>query len=376
MQRKSILAAVAFAAAGALLAGTCLALPDPARWRAADGYLIREAYRLGPSVAAATFPGWQPGSVPVLVTNGRANYLVSPWDGAPAGRPVAADGLAVRRLDRLVIPVIANAAIPVNDRPVALITSKALLEQTLGGIITELDMAAGGEAGLVRSLLKAGSGRRITPEEYVGVILHESFHIYQLPVLEQWWDRLGDDQGQRELWAILYADSANNQWQTREGELLLDAVEAPDRSTARAAVDGFLAVRAERAAYWTGKLGEAKASQLLEWERLYEWQEGLACYIQMQTYLAGSGPGYTPLPEVAKLAGYNGYHEGAETGRDYLIAQIGLPVESAAPRDRVCRLGAGQALALDRLLPAWQGQAAQGAPLTRLLQQVSAGSQE
>jgi hypothetical protein len=377
MQRKSLVAIVAFALCGALLAGVWRALPDPAAWRPTDGYLIQEAYRLGPAVAAATFPGWQPETVPVLVTNGRANYLVSPWPGAPAGHPVRADGLSVTLLSRLVVPVIANAAIPVNDRVVALVTGKEVLEQALGGMVAELGMAGGSETALLRGLLQAGSGRRITPEEYVTVILHESFHTYQLPVIERWWRRLGDDdESQQELWATVYTDEQNNQLQNEEGRALLAAALAPDDATARAAVRTFLQARDDRADYWQGKLGAGKAGLLLEWERLYEWQEGLASYVQMEAYRVAVATGHSALPEVAGMPGYSGYRGGADSGRSRLISAIGAPVASAAPRERVGRLGAGQALALDRLLTGWKVRAAVGTALTDLLREAVSEPQE
>jgi hypothetical protein len=376
MQRRSLVAAIAFVLCGASLAGVWRALPDPAAWRQTDGSLIQEAYRLGPAVAAATFPGWQPEAVPVLVTNGRANYLVNPWPGAPDGRPIRVDGLTVTRLSRLMVPVIANSAIPVNDRVVALVTGKDVLEQALGGMVAELGMAGGSETALMKGLLQAGSGRQITPEEYVTVILHESFHTYQLPVIERWWHRLGDDDSQQELWATIYTDEQNNQLQNEEGRALLSAALAPDEAAARAAVRAFLQARDDRAAYWQGKLGAEKAGLLLEWERLYEWQEGLASYIQMEAYRVAVASGHSALPEVAGMPGYSGYRGGADSGRSRLISDIGAPVASVAPRERVGRLGAGQALALDRLLPGWKAQAAAGTALADLLREAAAEPQE
>ncbi len=369
MGRKSLMAAIAFGLAGLLLAGAWMALPDPAAWRTDDGYLIQEAYRLGPQVAAATFPGWKPGDVPILLTNGRANYLVNPWPGAPEGRRIPVDGLTVDRLDRLVVPVVANAAIPVNGRTVALVTGKEVLEQLLGGLVAELDMVGGGQAALIRGLLKEGSGRRITPEEYVTVILHESFHTYQIPVLLDWWERLGEDETGRELWRTVYVDPENNRLQNEEGQALREAVQAPDAAGVRSAARRFLQARDQRIAHWQTQLGTAKADLLMEWERMYEWQEGLACYIQAETYTVVRS-GYHSLPKVARMPGYTGYQDGPETGRAYQINQISQPVESYAPRERTCRLGAGQALILDRLMPGWQERAATGEPLVEMLREA------
>jgi hypothetical protein len=138
----------------------------------------------------------------------------------------------------------------------------------------------------------------------------------------------------------------------------------------------FLQARDDRADYWQGKLGAGKAGLLLEWERLYEWQEGLASYVQMEAYRVAVATGHSTLPEVAGMPGYSGYRGGADSGRSRLISAIGAPVASAAPRERVGRLGAGQALALDRLLTGWKVRAAAGTALTDLLRGAVSEPQE
>jgi hypothetical protein len=152
-------------------------------------------------------------------------------------------------------------------------------------------------------------------------------------VLKGWHD-LAFDQG--ELWSLIYADAENNRFQDEEARLLQAAAQAPTTEGAKAIVQHFLTVRNQRWAHWEEKVGAAKSGALLEWERRYEWQEGLATYVEWTLQ-----PGRT--------------------------AEIGKPVSAMQPRERIYRLGAAQALLLDRLAPGWQAQAMTGISLTDLL---------
>jgi hypothetical protein len=303
---------------GALLAGVWFALPDPLAFRPEDREAIRRGQERGREVAAAVgFPGWRPWESTVLLTRGRVNYLISPE-------------LSVQRLDPPEIPVIANGVARVKGQGVLVMAAKSDLETVLGGLAGEMDLAGGsGDKALIQGLLRTGQGRPLSDEEYLGVYLHEAFHLYQLDVLENWADRLPP---QNQLWQSVYTDPANNALQDQEGTALLAAVRAPTPEGARAEARRFLAIRKERQARWQ-----------LDWELFYEWSEGLARYIQIK-----AGPA------------------------EPLIDQIGQPVDATFTRERVYRMGAGQALVLDRLLPGWQDRAARGEALLTLLAEALA----
>lgn len=374
MEGKTVRAAAAYGAVGAMLLGWLLWLPDWRDWQPADALYIREARRLGAAVAAATFPGWQPQRQPLLVTKGRVNYLVgfpAAVPGAPTGRPVPADGLAVLRLDRPEVPLIAAGAFTLAGRPVAIIPGKSALDQTLSAFAEGVGSAGDG-SDLVRGLLKVGGGVRLTPEQFVTLILHESLHAWQAPVLDGWMDRL-DRHGvdDTELWRTVYGDADNNRLQNREVELLVAAFTAPTAEAALAPAQGFLAVRAQRAGRWAARLGPARAGALLDWEAAYEWSEGLARYIEIRAWETAADPAYRPLSELAAEPGYTGYAPGPGTGRQALIDQLAGPVDPAAPRERIYRLGAAQALVLDRLQPGWRAGAAAGTSLTELLSRAA-----
>lgn len=343
VRRRSWMAAVAFLCTGVVLSGAYLAAPDPQAWTPEDGAILEAAFRRGEAVADL-FPGWSPAESPVLLTKGKVNYLINFPAGAsaPPGKPVEAGGLRVSRLERPEVPVVANGVVPVNGEPVVLLAGRRQLEGAVGGLMAEQSLLGGGEAELMKGLLRTEAGRRFTDEEYVGVILHEAFHLYQLPAIERWTDGLTGTFADGRLWGEVYTDPENNRLQDREAAHLLAAVQAADLATVRAEAAAFLAVRAERDAYWQGRLG-AEAPAMREVERLYEWIEGLARYVQIMAQASG---------------------------REELIAQIGEPVDPAATRERVYRIGAGQALVLDRLAPGWQAEAMEGVPLEELLRRA------
>ncbi|MBP2017443.1 hypothetical protein J2Z79_000826 [Symbiobacterium terraclitae] len=459
-------AALLFLGAGLVLTAALAAAPDPRGWTAEDTALLEAALRRSER-AADLFPGWAPQETPILLTKGPVNYLVNfPAHAAtPPGRPVDAGTLRVVRLDRPEVPVVANGVVQVNGRPVALVAGRRQLERALGGLEAGAALAGalepgagpgGGEAELLKGLLRTGDGQALTDEAYIGAVVHEAFHVYQIPVLERWTAGWGEAHAQERLWGEVYRDPENNRLQNREAAYLLEAVRAAagvgtagsdegveaarsgagsgssvgavgagagagavgtgsgtgvgavgassgagvgavgaDSSTGvgavgagsgagvgamsagssaglgavhtdagagvaatdasagvaatdasadveavRAAAAGFLAVRAERAAYWRARLGPAAADPLLEVERLYEWLEGLARYVQAHV---------------------------EEAGLEALMEELASPVESGPVRNRVYRLGAAQALVLDRLSPGWRPAAMQGTSLEALL---------
>lgn len=337
-------AALLFLGAGLVLTAALLAAPDPADWTDEDTALLQAALRLGEQVADL-FPGWAPQETPVLLTKGRVNYLVNfpPELEAPPGRPVGAGTLRVVRLDRPEVPVVANGVVKVSGRAVALVAGRAQLEGAVGRLEAGLTLADGGEAELLKGMLRAGAGQSLTDEAYVGAVVHELFHVHQIPALEQWTADWDGAYAQERLWGEVYQDAENNRLQNLEAAYLLEALQAPDDGAARDAAARFLAVRAERAGYWQTRLGPVVADPLLELERLYEWLEGLARYVQ-----AHVEPG----------------------GVEALMDELTEPVEAGIARDRVYRLGAAQALVLDRLSPGWRVEAMKGVSLEDLLREA------
>jgi len=346
-------AVVSYLGAGLLLAAALAAAPDPLDWTGEDAALLRAALHRA-AEAAGRFEGWDPARTPVLLTKGPVNYLVNfPAEaGAPPGRPVADGSLRVIRLDEPEIPVVANGIWKVGDRPVAVVAGRRQFDRAVGALEAGAGLLEGGEAGLLRRLLRAGAEARVTDEQYLGAVVHELFHAYQMPVAERWVSGWGDAHDPTRLWHELYREAENNRLQRREAERLLAAaqaaVRAEDESHVRAEAAAFLAVRDARATYWRDRLGAEAANPLLEVEQFYEWLEGLARYVQAHA---------------------------EEGGADALLAELAKLVDEAgAPRARVYILGAAQALALDRLSPGWQGRAMQGVSLEALLREAVAGT--
>lgn len=244
----------------------------------------------------------------------------------------------------------------------------ALLLGWLAGLAEGSGAAGGSE--LMRGLLRVGEGVRLTPEQYVTGILHELFHAWQAPALNRWMTRL-DQQGadDAELFRTVYGDAENNRLQDREVKTLLAAINAQTADAAGARAQEFLAVRAQRTALWVQRVGPARAGALLDRESMYEWAEGLARYVEIRSWETAGDPAYQPHPELAAEPGYAAY----AGGRQALLDRMAAPVDAAAPHERIYRLGALQALALDRVEPGWRARASTDVPLSELLRQAVGG---
>jgi|GEM_PF-3414235 len=367
MPARARWALVVYVVVGLALAGSWWALPDWRAWQPEDTRYIQELRRLGERVAAETFPAWRMGEMPVLLTKGPVNYLVDLADG-PSGRavPEAGGGLAVRRLDRPLVPVLAAGPYRVGEAGVILVPSKPALDNGFAAMQQQA-YAAGGEAGVLSGLLGLGA-EPLPPEEFTAVLLHEALHVHQMPLLEaavRRFEAMGLEQ--EELWE-LYRDERNSELQSREAALLFGALLAASEEEARALGREFLAARAERWAYWEGKLGAERAGAIREVERFMEWAEGLARYVELRAWEVGAAHASESL--LAGEPGYTGYRGDQTWGYAALRKQIGEPLPPDGNRERVYRFGAGQALLLDRIGVNWRDRADQGVDPERLLAEV------
>ena len=97
---------------------------------------------------------------------------------------------------------------------------------------------------------------------------------------------------------------------------------------------------------------------MVRFERLIEWEEGLAKYVELASWQrAGETPGYAPLAELAADPDFHGYDT-----FDSRWSQEMSTMKRQASREGVTRFyytGAAQAFLLDRLSPGWQAQAMQ-----------------
>lgn len=385
------------AIAGALAAGIALLaawnwLPGGQDFLPLDAAYVQEAQRLGRAVGEATFKDFDPSKIAFLIIKkGGQNYLIN-YSGKEKlrGKKLVVNGVVALHLRRPVVTVDVATVLPVRPDflrqaadtaiftvPAREMAAVAMGRTSLSGrFASELqvhDFSAGQEG-----LLQALAGTRIADESvpsdlYVTVLVHEAFHVYQWDRLRLWMQRMhehysrGNEKGDV-LLARAYKDQQVQELQRREGEWLYRALQATDRESIVRDAREFLQVRAVRRQRMEQILGP-DAAYAIELERLQEWIEGLARYIEIRGWQIGSAPGYHPTGALLGDPAFHGYragqsHTGIRWGARELIDEIG---QGSTGSEAWYTLGSGQALVLDRLNVPWHSEAMGPVPLEDLL---------
>lgn len=335
------------ALAGLVLAvsNRTLSIAPPATERLADVDKARlaEALHLKQALGNDLWPGLGDADFPVLLWNSETSFLVG-LDEAPAGwQPVAGDTFLGATYFRQRSDNPQNFAVPVGDRLAASIASKNeidafLVEQFQTMLPPLLDQVFP-----YRALIQPS-------EVQISAVLHEGFHVFQSQAAP---DKLAAAEAinarESDYWR---ADAATPDAWKQEVALLDKALKAATveetRSLARQFIDQRQARRAD----------QNLPDDLVRFERLIEWEEGLAKYVELASWrLAGETPGYAPLAELSADPDFKGYDT-----FDQRWSQEMSTMKRQATREGVTRFyytGAAQAFLLDRLAPGWQAQAMQ-----------------
>ncbi len=210
-----------------------------------------------------------------------------------------------------------------------------------------------------RLFLSAAGGRAW----YICAVLHESFHAYQgmrAPSLLAKSEDVYRQHASRYPWED--ADFAAD-WQAELGTLA-DAVQAESDSEALDLVRRFLDLRRAR------RTAAGLKNELIDLERLKEWEEGLAKYTELAVWRLAADPGYQPLPVLAADPDFHGYGGFAQRW-----SQEVDQIRRMANDDGDLRFyysGWAQAVLLDRLAPGWRARIlTEGIALEDILQEGS-----
>ncbi|MBC7343008.1 MAG: hypothetical protein H5U02_11300 [Clostridia bacterium] len=390
-------AATRVAIIGALAVGLALVaawnwLPGGQDFLSLDAAYLQEAQHLGRAVGEATFKDFDPSKIAFLIIKkGGQNYLVN-YSGKEKlpGKKLVVNGVAALHLRKPVITIDVGTVLPVRPDllrqaagtaiftvPAREMAAVAMGRTSLSGrFASELqvhDFSAGQEG-----LLQALAGPRIADESvpsdlYITVLLHEAFHVYQWDRLRLWMQRMHKNYstGSEKSIVLLeraYEDSQVQELQRREGEWLSRALQATDRESTVCYAREFLRVRAARRQRMEQILGP-DAAYAIELERLQDWIEGLARYIEIRGWQIGSAPGYHPTGALLSDPAFHGYRAGQSRtgirwGARELIDEIG---RGSTGSEAWYTLGSGQALVLDRLNVPWHSEAMGPVPLEDLL---------
>lgn len=184
---------------------------------------------------------------------------------------------------------------------------------------------------------------------YISAIIHESFHAYQGTVAPQ---RLvaAETAVSRSESRYPWDDAAmQDAWQA-ELDLLATAVQAETDAETADLAQQFLAQRTQR------RQTAGLASGLIAYEQQREWLEGLARYVELETWQQASlTTAYQPIAALQDDPDFDGYTTFDKRWAQE-IDQIGRMADDEGD-GRFYYSGMAQAVILDRLLPDWKTQA-------------------
>jgi uncharacterized membrane protein (UPF0127 family) len=209
-----------------------------------------------------------------------------------------------------------------------------------------------------------GDGRIILdPLRYVRFVVHEAFHAFQIDTMNGELPDFGLEGDERDLLPEL-GDSETAAGAAAEARALADGLRADDEADVVAAVESFLAQRADRRASMT--------EAAIALESSLEWTEGLARYADMALSEAAAGD-YGPTPDWSALSVYPAPGDILDELLGWLDDLTAVP---GTARDRYYEIGAAEARLLDRLMPGWHSRALPGGASLQSLLEEAVGKAE
>ncbi len=317
-----------------------------------DSARLQETLHLKQTLGEAVWPGWGQTDIPVIVWNRQFAFAVGLTE-APAGwEVVPGETFATEPYYRQAAHAPQNFAVRLGDRWAASMATKWETDDFLISKFREMMPGPLRPVFPYRLLI-------LPTEVQLCSVLHETFHAYQAQTSRARFDDAEKAYKSGDLyWA---ADEAMRAaWKT-EIDLLVRAVGAGSEAEARTLARQFLAARDQR------RQAARLDAGLVDYERRFEWLEGLAKYVELESWRqAATTAGYTPLPALnadPEFKGYATFSQRWGQELDQLRRQAEQPGET-----RFYYTGLGQAALLDRLRPGWKAQAlAEGAWLEGLL---------
>jgi hypothetical protein len=304
-----------------------------------DKARLAEALHLKGALGEATWPGFGAADIPILLWNRDYSFLfghpqpLAGWEQVPddtfAGQPYYRQ----RTLDPQ------NFTLQLGNRWVASMATK---------YETDLFFREKFQEGLPPVLKQVFPYRTLIfpSETQITAVLHEAFHAYEAIVAPELFAAANQVYGQAgRYWE---ADKAMHDAWTAESELLIQAIQADsDEKTADLARQ-FLEQRAQRRS--------GLDTGLVDYERKMEWLEGLAKYVEMESWRqAAESTAYKPVEEMTADPDFHQYGNFEQHSRQELNQ-----MRAQATREGDTRFyytGMVQAYLLDRLMPGWKARA-------------------
>lgn len=322
---------------------------------------LSETRHLRLSLGDSTWPGWSGADIPLIVYNEQYAFLLGypnppvgwmkvpsmearggPWELVPGD---TFDGQPYYRtpiLDPQKTPQ--GFTVKVGDKWVATFMTREYSQvefyrefrQTLPPFLSRLVPVR-----LVWALLMGKT------DSYIAALEHESFHAYEGIQAD---DRLNASE---EMYAVMESypfDAMAGPWR-QEMNVLVQAAQAGTDAEARDLVRQFLQLRVARR--------KGLTTDQVELERLREWEEGLAKYVELEiSRQAETNNSYLPVDAMAQDKSFKHYAGQQQFWSSQL--KEAAKTQGRSGDSRFYYSGNALAVVLDRLMPGWKTRALPG----------------
>lgn len=301
---------------------------------AVDKARLSEALHLKTTLGDQVWQGWGSTEIPVIVWNRSYEFLANYEGETPSGWSIAEDELNGRPYFQQKANEPQNFAVRVDESWAASIATKQETDVFLINTFQHVLPAPVKQIFPYRILIQPS-------ETQIGGLLHETFHVYQFlraPARITKAESIHKLEDQYESFSALKKESA----------ILADALKAKTQAEKIDLVRQFLATRDAR------RKDSNLSADLIDYERLLEWEEGTAKYTEVAILKqASETTDYQSLPEMKNDADFKEYQNFKQRWSQELI-QLRYP--TSLGETEFYMTGLAQGFLLDELMPGWKEQ--------------------
>ncbi len=303
-----------------------------------DKARLQETLHLKQELGEAVWPGWGQADIPVMLWNKDYSFLVGYPDPPADWAIVAGDDFDGQPYYRQPAQDAQNFAVEIGERRAASLATKWEMDNFMMSQFREMMPGPLKSVFPYRLLIQS-------TEVHISGVLHESFHVFQAEIAPIHFEDA--EKAYRDGERYWSADAAMHEAWKAEIDLLARAISSKSEDEAAELARAFLAQRDERRQTFGLDAG------LMDYERRFEWLEGLAKYIELGIWREASAtPGYASLPALADdpdFKAYTTYSQRWSQELDQMKRQAALEGDV-----RFYYTGMAQAVLLDRLTPDWK----------------------
>jgi hypothetical protein len=330
-----------------------------------DKARVEEAFHLRRQLGDRIWAGWAAAEIPLILYNEEQAFLIGCSDPSPGWKTVphdvrhggewqvvpgdAVDGRPYYR-QRLTDDGATPQAftVRIGQAWAASMTTKDWTAIAMGNEIRDGLPSLVGPLVPYRLAARIFTSLAMDTDGYIAAIAHESVHAFQGMVAAT---RLADAEtvlarhGKRYPWDDRrFADA----WKV-ELDALASALSAKDETRAMDLGRTFVSLRTAR------RRSFDLDADLMNLERLREWEEGLGKYTELALWkLASADSAYQPVPALGRDPDFNQYRRFSDRWTEEMIT---LRLQAGAGEGRFYYSGMAQAFLLDRLSPGWRDSA-------------------